>query len=439
MIQVPYDVRAYYPDTIALPMRSELFLVFLALAAPASALAPSIRPRARTPIAQGRPVVSVSRKAVLQQALGASALAFFAPMSASAADKKETAAQARTTILKLTFEQSAKLKFSQLGWGDAEVKELSKALTRQSATTKLFLDGNSIGDGGVSALAGSLRAGAAPKLKTVNLSGNAGVSEEAARKLVEAREGLTVTFEQPTAKQAAESGSPSSAKKSKLDEAALYKLAFEQAETLFYSELGWGDAEAVALSRELKSAYALKKLFLNGNAIECEGGQALAASIRAGGAPNLKILNLAGNRGLTELDRRQLTSARSGLTVNFVQLKQKSDAEVYIRADQGKLTVKGVIERTLDDTLVEGPEGTCAELTDIVNLDRATIKIEQNLLKGMKDPVEIKKIEDIERKLLNQVDKLDKILAAKKAKGCNDGKNKLAGSSGYPLRGSPRT
>ena len=304
MIQVPYDVRAYYPDTIALPMRSELFLVFLALAAPASALAPSIRPRARTPIAQGRPVVSVSRKAVLQQALGASALAFFAPMSASAADKKETAAQARTTILKLTFEQSAKLKFSQLGWGDAEVKELSKALTRQSATTKLFLDGNSIGDGGVSALAGSLRAGAAPKLKTINLSGNAGVSEEAARKLVEAREGLTVTFEQPTAKQAAESGSPSSAKKSKLDEAALYKLAFEQAETLFYSELGWGDAEAQLLGKTLTRDSVATKLDLNGNKIADAGVTALADTLRAGAAPKLKTIILGGNSGVRD-SRRQ--------------------------------------------------------------------------------------------------------------------------------------
>ena len=31
--------------------------------------------------------------------------------------------------------------------------------------------------------------------------------------------------------------------------------------------------------------------------------------------------------------------------MNFVQLKQASDAEVYIRADQGKLTNKGVIDR----------------------------------------------------------------------------------------------
>ena len=49
----------------------------------------------------------------------------------------------------------------------------------------------------------------------------------------------------------------------------------------------------------------------------------------------------------------------------------------------------------------------------------------------LKDPVEIKKSEDNEQKLVKQVDKLEKILATKKAKGCNDGKNKLAGSTGY--------
>ena len=79
--------------------------------------------------------------------------------------------------------------------------------------------------------------------------------------------------------------------------------------------------QAVALSNELKSAGNLRKLFLNGNSIQCDGGQALATAIRSGGAPKLKILNLAGNRGLTEADRRALTSARPGVTVSFVQLK----------------------------------------------------------------------------------------------------------------------
>ena len=130
-------------------------------------------------------------------------------------------------------------------------------------------------------------------------------------------------------------------------------------------------------------------------------------------------------------DRKLLTDARKGVEVNFVQLKQASDAEVYARADQGKLTIESVIERAETNTLVDGSGATCAELTDINNLNRATIRVQEKLRKSATDPEEIKKIEDIEQKLEKQVAKLEKTLAAKKAKGCNDGKNKLAGSSGY--------
>ena len=71
-----------------------------------------------------------------------------------------------------------------------------------------------------------------------------------------------------------------------LDVNVLYKLTFEQAETLFFSELGWGDAEAEALSKELYAATSLKKLFLNGNAIQCAGASALAASLSAPSLPS---------------------------------------------------------------------------------------------------------------------------------------------------------
>ena len=163
------------------------------------------------------------------------------PTAASAAEKKPTAKvvipRESSALFKLSFEQSQKLAFGELGWGDAEAKVLSKALTRKTACSKLFLNSNAIGDEGVAALTQSLRAGDAPKLKTINLAGNSRVSEEAARGLVEAREGLVVSFEQPDTKGAV-SVKSTSVKKSNLDESALYKLAFEQAETLFFSELG---------------------------------------------------------------------------------------------------------------------------------------------------------------------------------------------------------
>ena len=51
---------------------------------------------------------------------------------------------------------------------------------------------NAITDEGVTALAACLREGAAPKLETIYLQGNEGVSEAAKQALREAREGLKV-------------------------------------------------------------------------------------------------------------------------------------------------------------------------------------------------------------------------------------------------------
>ena len=386
---------------------------------------------------------AVGRRAAL---LGAGALAFSqhnAAWAAGTLDKTLLSKSAdpeksnlANALLKLTFEQSEKLVFAELGWGDVEVKLLSKALTRSSAARKLILNGNKIQDAGVAALAASLRAGDAPKLKNVNFAGNSGVSEEAARALTEAREGLIVSFEQPATKKGV-GELPPSAKRALvsqgLDVNALYKLTFEQAETLYFSELGWGNAEADALSKGLYAATSLKKLFLNGNAIQCDGASAIAASLREGGAPKLKILNLAGNRGITESDKRELLAARNGLQVNFVRLKQAGDADVYIRADQGKLTNKGVIERASTGELVDGSTATCAEITQIMEVDRATLKIEKKLLKGMKDPEQIKKVEVVEQALEKQVERLDKLLVAKTTKGCNDDKARIGRSTGYPV------
>jgi len=383
---------------------------------------------------------AVSRRAAL---LGAGALAFSqhnAAWAAGAPPKKDGAETetfgTSSKLLKLTFETQEKLAFSDLGWGDAEAKLLSKKLTRSSGVKKLLLNGNNIQGAGVAALAESLRAGAAPKLNSINLAGNSGVSEEAARALTEAREGLIVSFEQPATKKGV-GELPPSAKRALvsqgLDVNALYKLTFEQAETLYFSELGWGNAEADALSKELYAATSLKKLFLNGNAIQCDGASAIAASLREGGAPKLKILNLAGNRGITESDKRELLAARNGLQVNFVRLKQAGDADVYIRADQGKLTNKGVIERASTGELVDGSTATCAEITQIMEVDRATLKIEKKLLKGMKDPEQIKKVEVVEQALEKQVERLDKLLVAKTTKGCNDDKARIGRSTGYPV------
>ena len=436
-------------------MTASIFLAFTCAIAAVSALTPGGIPVMRPVSAHARavslPVLvastkeekalrisqhgAVSRRAAL---LGAGALAFSQHTAAWAAPKAKPdpkKAEMANTLLKLTFDQSEKLAFGELGWGDAEAKLLSKALTRSTATKKLILNGNNIQDAGVAALAASLRAGDAPKLKNINLAGNSGVSEEAARALTEAREGLIVSFEQPPSKKAG-SGSPARALVSQgLDVNGLYKLTFAQAETLFFSELGWGNAEAEALSKELYAATSLKKLFLNGNEIQCDGALAIAASIREGSAPKLKILNLAGNRGITESDKLALNTARSGITINFVQLKQAGDADVYIRADQGKLTNKGAIERASKGQLVDGSTATCTELNQIMDVDRASLKIEKNLLQFMKDPAEIKKVQDVEQALEKQIERLDGILEKKKTTktGCNDDKARISRSTGYPV------
>ena len=83
----------------------------------------------------------------------------------------------------------------------------------------------------------------------------------------------------------------------------LYEAAFEEqfgkATELFYSSLGWGDAEAVQLAEVLASGAALRleTLYLHFNKIGDEGCKALAAALgKEGAAPRLEDLNLRGNK-----------------------------------------------------------------------------------------------------------------------------------------------
>ena len=155
--------------------------MLLAFIGGSAAFSPSVAPNVVTPprrhdgmFMQQNPLVD--RRAVL---LGAGALAFSQNSAAFAkgAPATEKNSDVSGDLLKLAFEQSKKLVFAELGWGDAEAKLLSKTLTRDSVTTKLDLNGNQIADAGVTALADTLRAGAAPKLKTIILGGNSGVRD----------------------------------------------------------------------------------------------------------------------------------------------------------------------------------------------------------------------------------------------------------------------
>ena len=207
----------------------------------------------------------------------------------------------------------------------------------------------------------------------------------------------------------------------------LYKNAFEQSEKLSFSELGWGDSEAQVLSQALYGAKGLKKLSLNDNAIQDDGALALAASLKEGAAPKLKTINLAGNRGITETDKRALRDSRKGLVLSFAPLKQASDADVYKRADEDRLKMSDVITRAEKGQLVDGSGATCAELVKIIEVDRATLDLEKNKLKSKVgkavyskvDPVQIKKAEAVELAVEKQVQRLDELLAIKTKKGCN--------------------
>ena len=88
--------------------------------------------------------------------------------------------------------QAVELVFNQLGWRDAEVQVLSKALHAAKELRTLYLGGNAIQAEGMAALAACLREGAAPKLRGLYIGGNPGASEAAKKTLEEAREGLEV-------------------------------------------------------------------------------------------------------------------------------------------------------------------------------------------------------------------------------------------------------
>lgn len=362
-----------------------------------------------------------------------------APASAAVANEKECDGLG-TKILKTAFEQSNKMTFSELGWGNAEAKLLSQQLNQAKGLKKLYLTDNAITDEGVADLAASLKAGAAPKLKMIDLTGNGAVSETAKQTLIDAREGLSVSIGavSNTAKTASvpkQVPSPSRkyvpviarAEKDKVK--ALYTLAFEQIDTLLFSDLKLGDSEVEVLSQTLYSAKGLKKLFLNGNELTDAGAEEIATALRGGAAPQLKILNLSQKKPLSETTKRCIKGSREGLQVSFAALKQASDAPVYKAADDGKLKPARVIERaenTLLGTgqkLVDGSGATCAELQKIIDVDTATLNLERNKLNskvGMQvysrlDPEEVKKVERIEKTMEQQLERLDQL---KTSKGC---------------------
>jgi hypothetical protein len=92
----------------------------------------------------------------------------------------------------------------------------------------------------------------------------------------------------------------------------------------------------------------------------------------------------------------------------FAEYKQASDAEVYARADAGKLNMARVVERAKAGKLVDGSSASCKELADIIAVDRSALQFEEDKLEAMpNDPAQKKVVEDAKNKIEAQIKKLE--------------------------------
>merc|ERR1712146_585842 len=92
--------------------------------------------------------------------------------------------------------------------------------------------------------------------------------------------------------------------------------------------------------------------------------------------------------------------------------KQASDAEVYKRADEGKLNSARVIERAKAGKLVDGSGASCSELKAIIATDKEAIEFEKDKLDalGGGNPAQTKIVADAEKAIEVQVTKLEGLL-----------------------------
>jgi hypothetical protein len=101
----------------------------------------------------------------------------------------------------------------------------------------------------------------------------------------------------------------------------------------------------------------------------------------------------------------------------FAEYKQASDAEVYGRADAGKLDAARVIERAKAGKLVDGSSATCSELEKIISIDQQAVQFEKDKLASMpNDPAQKKVVADAEKAIEAQIVKLNN---KRKEKKCN--------------------
>ena len=113
----------------------------------------------------------------------------------------------------------------------------------------------------------------------------------------------------------------------------------------------------------------------------------------------------------------------------FADLKKAGDADIYARADAGRLNAARTIERAKTGDLVDGSSATCSELDSLLEVDREAIEFEKDKVDSRfgagKDKVQ--KTEDL---LQGQVDKLKKI---RKDKGCKSASANLKQATDFEV------
>merc|ERR1740130_1815036 len=101
----------------------------------------------------------------------------------------------------------------------------------------------------------------------------------------------------------------------------------------------------------------------------------------------------------------------------FAELKKAGDADIYARADAGKLNAARTIERAKTGDLVDGSSANCEELDKLIAVDREAVEYEKEKLEalGGSNAAQKKTVQEVEDKLQAQINKLKVI---RKDKGC---------------------
>ena len=113
----------------------------------------------------------------------------------------------------------------------------------------------------------------------------------------------------------------------------------------------------------------------------------------------------------------------------FAELQRAGDAEIYARADAGKLNAARAIERAKTGDLANGASATCAELDALIEVDREAIEFENDKVDA-RFGNDKNKVQATSDKLQNQVDKLKKI---RKEKGCSTSGTNLKQGSDFEV------